>query len=201
MEGLIDGVLPMNESTFQELYLEADRLERLVNDLQELSRVEAGAYELNLKPVAVAKLVKGTVKRLEIQFEEKDISLETSLPADLPRVLADEDRLNQVLLNLVGNALQYTPSGGRVKISTKNSEKEVLISVIDNGIGIPEDQLQNIFTRFYRVDKSRSRAGGGTGVGLTISKHLVEAHGGRIWVESEGSQKGSVFTFTLPIAE
>lgn len=200
MEGLIDGVLPMTVDTFKEIYLEAERLERLVNDLQELSRVEAGAFELNLKPVLLKDMVAGIVKRLEIQFEEKNVGLETGLPAELPAVLADEDRLNQVFLNLVGNALQYTPSGGLVKITAKELHNEVTISVADNGVGIPGEHLQNIFTRFYRVDKSRSRAGGGSGIGLTISKHLVEAHGGRIWVESEGYQKGSVFTFTLPIA-
>lgn len=198
MEGLIDGVLPSNEDAFQEVYREADRMERLVNDLQELSWVEAGAYELERKYLAVSYLVDITVQRLARQFEEKGVILDTKLPEDLPDVYVDENRINQVLLNLVGNALQYTPEGGRVEISASYSGGEVYIRISDTGIGIPQEHLEHIFTRFYRVDKSRSRAGGGSGIGLTISKHLVEAHGGRIWVERPGSQKGSVFTFTLP---
>jgi two-component system sensor histidine kinase BaeS len=200
MEGLIDGMLPSNEDAFQEIYREADRMERLVNDLQELSRVEVGAYDLELRPLAVSHLVDVTVQRLSRQFEEKGIVLDLNIPKGLPNVYADENRIYQVLLNLVGNALQYTPQGGRVEITADYAEGEVFITVTDTGIGIPKEHLENIFTRFYRVDKSRSRAGGGSGIGLTISKHLVEAHGGRIWVEDNQSRKGSVFTFTLPIA-
>jgi two-component system sensor histidine kinase BaeS len=200
MEGLIDGMLPSNEDAFQEIYREADRMERLVNDLQELSRVEVGAYDLELRPLAVSHLVDVTVQRLSRQFEEKGIVLDSNIPKGLPNVYADENRIYQVLLNLVGNALQYTPQGGRVEITADYAEGEVFITVTDTGIGIPKEHLENIFTRFYRVDKSRSRAGGGSGIGLTISKHLVEAHGGRIWVEDNQSRKGSVFTFTLPIA-
>lgn len=198
MEGLIDGVLPSDEGAFQDVYREADRMERLVYDLQELSRVEAGAYELEFKFLGVSYLIDITVQRLSRQFEEKGVVLATRLPEDLPDVYVDENRINQVLLNLVGNALQYTPEGGRVEISASYSGGEVNIRIADTGIGIPQEHLEHIFTRFYRVEKSRSRAGGGSGIGLTISKHLVEAHGGRIWVERSGSQKGSVFTFTLP---
>ena len=199
MEGLMDGVLPANEETFHRIYLEADRLQRLVNDLQELSRVEAGAYELILKPVDVLDLVTATVNRLELQFEDKGVILESDVPDSLPPVQADEDRISQVMLNLVGNALQYTPNGGRVQIVATQYNDEMRFAVIDDGIGIPAEHLQYLFTRFYRIDKSRSRVGGGSGTGLTIAKYLVEAHGGRIWVESPGPGKGSTFTFSLPI--
>ena len=112
------------------------------------------------------------------------------------------DRAVQVLTNLTGNALQYTPEGGRITISAKQIGNEVQIDVRDTGVGIPPEHLTNIFDRFYRVDKSRSRQnGGGSGIGLTIARALIEAHGGRIWAESEGNEKGSVFTFTLPIAK
>lgn len=198
MEGLIDGVLPASEETFQGIYREADRLQRLVNDLQELSRVEAGAYELSLHPVKVSTLIEATVRRLERQFEDKAVALETNIAPGLPQVLADEERIEQVLLNLVGNALQYTPSGGKVTISVHHSNGEVQIAVSDTGIGIAPEHLPRLFTRFYRVDKSRSRIGGGSGIGLTIAKHLVEAHGGRIWVYSQGAGKGSTFAFALP---
>jgi two-component system sensor histidine kinase BaeS len=199
MEGLIDGVLPAETSTFQQIYREADRLQRLVYDLQELSQVEAGAFELDRHVMSVSTLVEATVARLGHQFEDKRVALESDVPADLPRVWADEDRIGQVLLNLVGNALQYTPTGGQVRITAHRQGAEIQISVIDTGIGIPAEHLSFLFTRFYRVDKSRSRVGGGSGIGLTIAKHLVEAHGGRIWAESPGPGQGSTFTFTLPI--
>jgi histidine kinase len=200
MEGLIDGVLPPDSTTFQQIYREADRLQRLVYDLQELSRVEAGAFDLNLRPVSVLHLVETTVARLGLQFEEKGVALEIDVPTELPLVQADEDRIGQVLLNLVGNALQYTPAGGQVRVATWQRGAEIQVSVADTGFGIAAEHLPFIFTRFYRVDKSRSRAGGGSGIGLTIAKHLVEAHDGRIWAESPGSDKGSTLTFSLPLA-
>jgi signal transduction histidine kinase len=173
----------------------------LVDDLQELSRVEAKAYSLDLRSIAVSNLVQTTVKRLSPQASAKRITLGSSLPADLPPVQADEDRITQVLVNLVANAIQYTPEGGEVTISAARHAEELYISVTDTGIGIPPEHLANLFTRFYRVDKSRSRnAGGGSGIGLTIARHLVEAHGGRIWAESKGDGQGSIFTFSLKIA-
>ncbi len=197
MEGLMDGVLNKDVQTFQQVYQEADRLQRLVNDLQELSMVEAGAYELKPIPTPVAELIGTTKARLGQQFEEKGVVLEIELPGDLPSVMVDADRISQVLMNLVGNALQYTPRGGTVQIEAQRLENEILISIRDTGIGIPPEHLPHIFTRFYRVDRSRSRAGGGSGIGLTIAKHLVEAHGGRLWAESSGAGRGSTFTFAL----
>ncbi len=200
MEGLIDGVIPAENDTYQLVHSEVSRLQNLVNDLQELSRMEAGAVQLKLKPVPVKRLVEKTVDRLGRQFEEKGLQLETGVPADLPDVLADEDRMLQVMINLTGNALQYTPSGGKVIISASKVKNEVQFSVADNGLGIAPENLTLIFTRFYRVDKSRARASGGSGIGLTIAQSLVKAHHGRIWVESDGSGKGSTFYFTLPLA-
>jgi two-component system sensor histidine kinase BaeS len=199
MEGLMDGVLPASQETFQQIHTEADRLNRLVDDLQELSRVEARAYELEIRPLDVSSLVRTVTKRLASRAELKHVLLDTELAPDLPRVLADEDRAVQVLTNLVGNALQYTPENGKVIIFAKRIDHEVQISVRDTGTGIPPEHLPRIFDRFYRVDKSRSRrAGGGSGIGLTIARALVEAHGGRIWAESAGEGLGSTFRFTLP---
>src|SRR3972149_6129721 len=196
MEGLMDGVLPATHETYQQIHSEADRLNRLVDDLQELSRVEARAYQLDVRPVDVLSIVQTVSKRLASQFEAKRIALDLDLPADLSRLLADEDRTVQVLTNLVANAIQHTAVDGKVMISAVRVNDEVEISVRDNGIGIPSEHLAHIFDRFYRVDKSRSRrTGGGSGIGLTIAKHFVEAMGGRIWVERDGESKGSVFTF------
>jgi histidine kinase len=201
MEGLIDGVLPATQETFQQIHMEADRLNRLVDDLQELSRVEAHAYELDIRPLDVSTLMQTVTKRLAPQFETRGVVLEVELPPDLPRVLADEDRIVQVLTNVTGNALQHTPENGEVIIAAKQINGEVQISVHDTGIGISREHLPHIFDRFYRVDASRSRsrrAGGGSGIGLTIARALVEAHGTRIWAESGGEGRGSTFTFTLP---
>jgi histidine kinase len=202
MEGLIDGVLPATPETFEQIHVEADRLNRLVDDLQELSRVEARAYELDVRPLEVPALLQTVTKRLGAQFESRRISLNVDLAPHLPRILADEGRVIQILTNLTGNALQYTPEDGSVRISVKQIEHAVQFSIHDTGIGIPPEHLQHIFDRFYRVDKSRSRrSGGGSGIGLTIARALVEAHGGRIWAESAGEGQGSTFAFTLPSAE
>lgn len=201
MEGLQDGVLPATPETYQQIHQEAERLSRLVDDLQELSRVEAGSYTLDIRPVPLPALLEPTLKRLKSQARDKGVELQADLPAGLPAVLADQDRITQVLTNLVANALQYTPSGGKVTILAAQQGEVVSLSVVDTGIGIPPEHLAHLFTRFYRVDKSRSRqAGGGSGIGLTIARHLVEAHGGQLRAESQGEGEGSTFTFTLKSA-
>jgi two-component system sensor histidine kinase BaeS len=201
MEGLIDGLLPASPGTYEQIYQEADRLNRLVDDLQELSRVESGAYQLDIHPVELASLVKTVVKRLGGQFKAKGVALTVDLPADLPAVQADGDRIIQVLTNLISNALRYTPQGGEVTLLACRHGNDVQTTVKDTGIGIAREHLPHIFTRFYRVDKSRSRQAGGSGIGLTIAKHLVESHGGSMRVESQGEGQGSAFTFTLPSVE
>lgn len=201
MEGLIDGVLPATDETFRQIQQEADRLNRLVDDLQELSRVEAGAYSLEKRPLDVSTLVKTVTKRLRPQFDQKGVRLISSVPEGSMHVLVDEDRIIQVLTNLLANALHYTPAGGAATLSAIQADREIRISVEDTGLGISAEHLPLIFDRFYRVDKSRSRMQGGSGIGLTIAKHLVEAHGGRIWAESAGEGLGSRFTFSLPAVE
>ncbi len=208
MEGLLDGVLTAEPATFLLVQREVARLQRLIHDLEELSRAEAGQVPLDLRAVAPTDLVLAAADRLRPQFEGKSVSLHVDLPADgstelaevLPQVRADPSRIIQVLLNLLGNALQYTPSNGQVTVRAWRDGREVVIVVQDTGIGISAEHLPHIFERFYRVDKSRSRPGGGSGIGLTIARHLVEAHGGRIWATSPGPGQGSTFGFTLPTA-
>jgi histidine kinase len=200
LEGLIDGVVPAEAETYQRLQREVARLQRLGNDLAELSRAEAGQIPLDLRPVAPSALAKGAAERLEPQFADKGVRLTVDVPVGLPPVHADANRIAQVLLNLLGNALQYTPEGGQVILSARHEGATVTFSVSDTGIGIPAEHLPHVFERFYRVDKSRSRAGGGSGIGLTIARHLVEAHGGQITGSSAGAGEGSTFTFTLPLA-
>jgi histidine kinase len=207
MEGLADGILPATPETFEQVHLEANRLSRLVDDLQELSRVESRAYQLEVHPVVLNDLLMAVARRLNHQFADKQVRL--SIPgaeienpsANLPPVLADADRITQVMVNLLSNALTYTPPGGEVIVSVARTGRNVQISVKDNGAGILAESLPHIFDRFFRVDKSRSRAsGGGSGIGLTIARAFVEAHSGRIWAESPGLGQGAIFSFTLPIA-
>jgi two-component system sensor histidine kinase BaeS len=200
MEGLMDGVLPAERDTYEQIHADAARLNRLVDDLQELSRVEAHSYTLDLEAVDVADLVQTVVRRFSAQAQSKGLELKPVVPAALPHLRGDLDRLVQVLSNLVSNALQYTPNGGRVEIAAARFENQVRIDVRDTGLGIPAEHMDHVFDRFYRVDKSRSRqSGGGSGIGLTIARLLVEAHGGTIWAESAGPGRGSTFSFTVPI--
>ncbi len=198
LEALMDGVMQGEPETFHRLYRETTRLQRLVADLQELSRVEAGRVPIHLRPSNVGELVDAAVARLRPQFEEKEVVLTVEVSPGLPQVLADPDRVGQVLTNLLGNALQYTPAPGRVEIRAHREQDMVAIAVADTGVGISPEHLPHLFDRFYRVDRSRARASGGSGIGLTIARHLVEAHGGSIRVESPGQGRGATFTFTLP---
>jgi signal transduction histidine kinase len=200
LEGLVDGVLPCEPDTFLGLQHEVSRMQRLVHDLADLSRAEAGQVHLELRPVDLGKLIDTAVARLHPQFEDKDVALRLEIPLGLPQAVVDANRMTQVLLNLLGNALQYTPSGGQVIIRAWAERGKLVVAVQDSGTGIAPEHLPHIFERFYRVDKSRSRAGGGSGIGLTIAKHLIEAHRGSIEASSPGLGQGSTFTFTLPLS-
>jgi signal transduction histidine kinase len=198
IEGLVEGVLPADPTTYVDFQHEIKRLQRLVQDLQELSRVEAGQIMLKLKPCDMRAVVQSAADRLRPQFDDKAVTLELDLADNLPSIPADADRLMQVLINLIGNALHYTPSGGHVTVRLEQPDDHIRIQIQDTGIGIPAEHLPHIFERFYRVDKSRSRAGGGSGIGLTIARHLVEAQNGTITAASPGPDQGSAFTITFP---
>lgn len=200
MEGLQDGVIAPTVETFQLVHNEAERLRRLVHDLQELSRAEAAQLPITIQLCHVANLVAKAISALRPQFDAKGVQLQTDTPATQPAVRADPDRIHQVLVNLLGNALQHTPSSGKVTIHTALDGPAIRFSVQDTGTGLEANDLERIFIRFYRVDKSRARSSGGSGIGLTIARYIVEAHSGRIWAESTGKGLGSVFHFTLPLA-
>ncbi len=200
LEGLLDGVVQPEPSTWARLHGEAGRLRRLVDDLQELSRAEARQIPLALEQTDPAEIVRAAIDRLASSFAEKELTLNSDIPERLPRVQADTNRAIQVLSNLLTNALRYTPSPGQVRLAVRPITGAVEFSVRDTGVGIAQEELPRVFERFYRVDKSRSRALGGSGIGLTIARALVEAMGGRIWAESPGSDQGATFSFTLPRA-
>lgn len=198
-EGVLDGVVEPSEATWALIHDEVGRLKRLVSDLQELSRAEAKQLVLHLAAVQPAALIAQARARLAPQYAEKGVELCAEVSPEFPLIEVDADRILQVLVNLLGNALRATPAGGRVEVRARVELAELTIEVADTGVGIAPEHLPHLFERFYRVDKARSRALGGHGIGLTISKAMVEAHGGRIWASSDGPGAGSTFGFTLPL--
>ncbi len=199
VETLRDGALydgPMAERFLTQMDAEVDSMTQMVRELLELSRIESGKVPLHLAPTTVADLVNPAVERLQPQAERAGLTMSVDLPDGLPLVMADRERLQQVLTNLLHNAIKFTPPGGRIVVSAEPGEK-ITIVVRDSGVGIAAADLSRIFERFYKVDRARSS--GGTGLGLAIAKHIVQAHGGQIWAESvEGH--GAVFRFTLLVS-
>jgi signal transduction histidine kinase len=200
-EGLLDGVVEPGAGTWALIHDEVRRLRRLVQDLQELSRAEARQLALQCEPIAPRSLIEQAVGVIAAQFAEKGIALTHDVALDLPAVRADPDRIQQVLINLLGNALRHTPPGGQVQLCAASDERAVTFHVTDTGSGIAPEHLPHLFERFYRVDKARSRALGGHGIGLTIAKALVAAHDGSIRAHSDGPGRGATFSFTLPRAD
>ncbi|HUH98264.1 MAG TPA: ATP-binding protein [Anaerolineales bacterium] len=174
---------------------EVDVLTQMTQELLDLSRIESGQVQLNLAPISPKQLLVSAVDRMKLQAERAGLTLRVECPEDVPDVQADQLRLEQVLVNLIHNAVKFTRPGGNVVLLAQTDGGAVRFGVQDTGIGIPSDEVSRIFERFYRVD--RSRAGGGTGLGLSIARHIVETHQGRIWVDSLEGQ-GSTFFFTIP---
>jgi two-component system phosphate regulon sensor histidine kinase PhoR len=208
VETLRDGALtdpPAAQRFLDHMDSEVDALTQMVEELLELSRIESGRMPLRLVPTSVEEVVLPSVERMRPQAERANLIIDTDLPVDLPPVLAERERVQQVVTNLVHNAVKFTPPGGQIHILAQVVGDEMVIQVRDTGVGIAADDLARIFERFYKADRARS--GGGTGLGLSIAKHIVQAHGGRIWVESpviapgtDKVQQGSAFYFTLPLA-
>ncbi len=198
LAGAIDD--PKNNRRFLEIMREhAARLARVTDDLLKLARIEAGKLELEFFPVGIQELIEGCAETTLLKASRKQISFSMEIPSGLPAVRGDQSLLHDVLQNLLDNAIQYTPPGGRVVVGAAVGPHDVTITISDSGIGIPLADQERIFERFYRVDAARSREAGGTGLGLSIAKHIVEAHGGRLWVESAVGQ-GSKFSFSVPLA-
>jgi len=200
-ETLIAGALddPQNRGRFLNIILEhARRLARLTEDLLKLSQMDADRLELEIRPVKVAQLVESCYETARHRAAEKELHLSADVSESLPDVAGDARRLQEVLQNLLDNAIQYTLPGGKITLTADLRNDEVIFTVTDTGIGIPTSDQPRIFERFYRVDAARSREAGGTGLGLAIAKHLIEVQGGRIWVDSEIGA-GSKFHFSVPV--
>ena len=184
---------------------ELDTLTQMVEELLELSRIESGEVPLRLTPTSISDLIIDSLDRLGPQAERKDIEIDVQITDRLPVISADAERMQRVMTNLLHNAIKFTPEGGSIQVAARlsdgaRSQAEVIVSVRDSGVGIAADDLPRIFERFYKSDRARTRSRGGTGLGLAIARHLVEAHGGRIWAKSKEG-KGSTFYFTLPVTQ
>jgi len=201
LEAWLDGVIIPTPEHIATAYDEVILLSRLITDLRDLSLAEAGHLKLSRSATSVDRIVNAEISSIESHARDKQISISSDHLFSLPSVLVDSDRVHQVLHNLLDNAFRYTPAGGAIRIGASSISPEwVTVSVSDSGSGISSEDLPNIFNHFYKADKSRQRGHGGSGIGLAIVKQLVEAHGGKVWVESEVG-KGSTFYFTLPTIE
>ncbi|HCW31877.1 MAG: histidine kinase,HAMP domain-containing protein,histidine kinase [Candidatus Peregrinibacteria bacterium GW2011_GWF2_39_17] len=202
LRAINDGTIKYGDEMKETLVLlesETDRLSNLVGDVRALYWVDSPKKDLKLEKLDLNKLIKEVVKNMKPKFETKSLDFEMSLQEDLPTVEVDRDKFIQVMMNLLANAIAYTSDGGHIAVSTGVKNDEVFIAIKDDGIGISKEDIPYIFERFYRVDKSRSRKTGGTGVGLTIVKDLIDAHSGRMEVKSKFG-KGSEFFVYLPIS-
>ena len=205
VETLQDGALEDEKYAqrfLERAMIEVDTLTHMVEELLELSRIESGEVPLKMASTAVYDLVASPVERLLPQAERNEVQIINEIPKNLPLVMADAERMQRVVTNLLHNAIKFTPEGGSIDINaylqeSQQSNSEIVVSISDSGVGIAAVDLPRVFERFFKSDRARTRGAGGTGLGLAIAKHLVEAHGGRIWVKSKES-KGSTFYFSIP---
>ncbi|MBK5244385.1 MAG: HAMP domain-containing histidine kinase [Eubacteriaceae bacterium] len=195
LELMIDGIWEADKKRLENLHNESVRLGKLVDELGKIAKLESENLVLNKVKLDMNEISLDVLRTVESEFFKKKITLTYDGEEALTEV--DSDKIKQVMMNLLLNALKYTDPEGTVKVSVKKASSKILVSIEDNGIGIPEENLENVFERFYRVDKSRARNSGGTGIGLAIAKVIIEAHGGKIAAESIEGQ-GSCFTFELP---
>jgi two-component system phosphate regulon sensor histidine kinase PhoR len=199
-ETLLDGALKEDVAPqfLQVIQKHADRLTKIVEDLLALSKIESKEFYLKWEHFPLSDLIDDVLDFVKEAAQKKKISISRSIIPSFLEAMGDRNYLEQVFVNLLDNAVKYTPEGGEISISAvEKGEREIQVSIQDNGIGIPQEDLSRIFERFYRVDKGRSQELGGTGLGLSIVKHIIQAHGGRVWAESQLG-KGSTFYFALP---
>ena len=198
LESMKDGIMEPNREILESLYEESKLLHKLIEDLQDLAKAEAGELQLDVKSVSLNDLINQTVDSVRHKLEEKNLSLSVDGLSENGVIRVDVRRVCQVLRNLLENAVRYSYDGGQITISAETEQDKQVVKVSDNGMGILKDDLPYVFERFYRADKSRSRSTGGSGLGLTISKQIIEAHGGEITVDSQEGE-GTTFTFWLPV--
>ncbi len=194
-----ESASPRLRDRISKIEIETGHLTQMVNELLDLSRIESGTAQLLLDDVDLVRLARSSSERLRLFAERQGLRIDLDLPDRVSPVRGDEDRLGQVLVNLLHNAVKFSPDGGAIVVGVREESDDVRVWVRDPGIGVPRSDLARIFERFYKVDRARVRGRGGTGLGLSISRHVVESHGGRIWAESDEGT-GSTFLFTIPVA-
>ena len=199
LENLSDGVEQPDPATLEVMLAQVERLGRLVDQLLDLSRLESGEVPLRIERLPLQPLVDELISEIEVALGGRGVDVRNDVPADLPALSADRERVHQVLFNLIDNAVRFTPAGGHVTVSARRRNGSVEVVVADTGSGISAEHLPRLFERFYRADPARARGDGGTGIGLAIARSVVEAHGGQIRARSQPG-RGSVFTFDLPSA-
>ena len=200
VEAMADGTLPRSDENLAVLTQETHRMARLLEDLSKVSMAEERQLDLRLGVMDANGLIARAAQAVSLAYAEKGVTLEVREGLESPAVLVDADRIAEVLGNLLANALRHTPQGGSVEVGTRTRSGDVQIWVQDSGEGLAPEDLERVFERFYRVDRARSRASGGSGIGLTIARAIVAAHGGRLWAESAGGGRGARFTIALPPA-
>ena len=193
-----DSLPPRAAERVAKIEVETGHLVQMVNELLDLSRIESGTATIVVDDLDLGRLARSTADRIRLFAERHHVTLEVVVPATVPAVRGDQDRIGQAILNLLHNAIKFSPAGSTVVVRVMPTESDVVVAVEDHGQGIPRGALPRIFERFYKVDRARARGAGGTGLGLSIARHIVEAHGGRIWAESEDGV-GSTFSFAIPI--
>jgi signal transduction histidine kinase len=199
LENILDGVEEPTQGTIAVMLQQSERLGRLVEQLLDLSKLESGAIPFERGPVSLARIVDRVIDEVTMG-RTGGARVVNLVPTSFPKVMASDERIHQVVFNLVDNALRFTPDGGRITVSAVRQDGMCEVSVEDTGPGVPQEHRPYVFERFYRVDPARSRTDGGTGIGLTIAKSVVEGHGGRIWVD-RSEAGGAAFRFTLPLAD
>jgi two-component system, OmpR family, phosphate regulon sensor histidine kinase PhoR len=194
-----ESASPRLRDRISKIEVETGHLTQMVNELLDLSKIESGTAQLLLDDVDLVRLARATAERLRLFAERQNLRIDMEVPERVSPVRGDEDRLGQVLVNLLHNAVKFSPNGGPIVVGVREEGGEIRVWVRDPGMGVPRADLARIFERFYKVDRARVRGRGGTGLGLSIARHVVESHGGQIWVESEEGS-GSTFIFTVPVA-
>ena len=201
LDGKTGTINEKQRDSLVRVHRQSKRLAALINDLLDISRIEAGRIEIKREPTSILEITKQRFDEIKPQADEKELKFSLIVPDSLPLIFGDEERIGQILTNLMGNAIKFTPEKGRVAVKLKSDGKIIHVEVIDDGFGIPIENRQKVFEKFYQHGDIHTRQQGGTGLGLSIAKSIVEVHGGRIWVDDGEGGRGSNFQFVLPLVD
>ena len=201
LDGKTGTINETQRDSLVRVHRQSKRLAALINDLLDISRIEAGRIEMKREPTSILEITKQRFDEIKPQADEKELKFSLIAPDSLPLTFGDGERIGQVLINLMGNAIKFTPEKGRVVVKLKSDGKIIHVEVIDDGFGVPIENRQKVFEKFYQHDDIHTRQQGGTGLGLSIAKSIVEVHGGRIWVDDGEGGRGSNFQFVLPLVD